>query len=158
MCAGGLLHVDVGELRERTQQLADREIGLRRVWSRGRDAEERVRHRPGRVGDERLVLRIELVDVDQRVAGSAPAQIAAGQTGVADGDGDAAGQLALQVERVLLDARRALVRIDEVDVAADAGQQPEALPLGCTSPFGNGLLIETVGTLLVACGTSVVAE
>src|SRR5436309_1893695 len=36
--------------------------------------------------------------------------------------------------------------------------RPRLLPLGCTSPFGNGLLIDTVGTPLVDCGTSVVAE
>src|SRR4029077_7337102 len=36
--------------------------------------------------------------------------------------------------------------------------RPSELPLGCTSPFGNGLLIETVGTPLATCGTSVVAE
>jgi hypothetical protein len=36
-------------------------------------------------------------------------------------------------------------------------RRPRLLPLGCTRPFGNGLLIVTVGTP-VGCGTSVVAE
>ena len=59
---------------------------------------------------------------------------------------------------VLLHARRALVRIDEVDVAADAGEQAEAAAARLDQPVGNGLLIVTVGAPLATCGTSVVAE
>src|SRR5262249_15180286 len=130
--AGRHLHVDVAELRIRTQQLAARDLRLVRELAGGRDAEERVRHVGQRVvGRQALVLRIDLVDVD--VAGgrsgvrARPAQIGAGEAGVAEGDAHPARQLALQVDRVLLHARRAAVRVDEVDVAARAGEEAEVV-------------------------------
>ena len=36
--------------------------------------------------------------------------------------------------------------------------RPSELPLGCTSPFGNGLLSDTVGTPDETCGTLVCDE
>ena len=74
-----------------------------------------------------LILRIELVDVDRARCVEPP------QLRFAAGRGRCSRamtlmpprQLALEVGRVLLHARRALVRIDEADVAAGAGQQAE---------------------------------
>src|SRR4029079_12495860 len=126
--AGRHLHVDVAELRVRAHQLAARDRRLAGELAGGGDAEKRVRDvRERVVSRQALVLRIDLVDVD--VAGGrsgvrpGPAQVRAGPPRVADADAHRARQLSLHVDRVLLHARRAAVRIDEVDVAAGAGEQ-----------------------------------
>ncbi len=60
------------------------------------------------------------------VGGAAEAEGVASGAGVPDAHGDVAAQLALDVDRVLLHARGALRLIDEVDGAADTGQQTKA--------------------------------
>ena len=65
-------------------------------------------------------------------------------------DRHVARQLALKVHGILVNLRRALGLIDVVDVSADAGQQPERLPIGCSRPPGNGLSRIARGTSLSA--------
>jgi hypothetical protein len=90
------------------------DIRLLQEWIRDLRVERR---------SERHVLRIELVVVDRRVVRSAEAQVIAARSEVLHVDRHAARQLALDVDRVLHDARRRAVLIDEADVGADAAQQ-----------------------------------
>ena len=126
--AGRLRHVDVAELRKRPQQLAELDRLARRELSRVGDAVKRIRHERERVRHQTLIPRIDLVDVDEAVGRTGvrtgPAQILAARAGVTDAQVHVARQLALEVGGELLDARRALARIDEEDVAAGARQQP----------------------------------
>ena len=125
-----LEHADVPELRERTQQLSARRRGIvpqRRACER-RIAEERVRHRLGQRGrSEGQILRIELVDVDRGVDRPAERQMIAARADVTDVDRHVGAQLALEIDGVLLHARRLASLIDEVDVRARARQQTEAV-------------------------------
>ena len=70
-------------------------------------------------------LGIDLVDVEPDVIGAGEPEIAPGRSHVADGHRHVAGELALHVERVLVHDGRAFVLVDEVDVAADAGEQAQ---------------------------------
>src|SRR5206468_13111842 len=82
----------------------------------------RIQSRP-----ERQVLRIELVDVDAGVARPAKTQVIASSADVADRNRLVARQLTLQVDRVLLNARRRAVLVDVGDVGAHAGQRAQAV-------------------------------
>ena len=82
---------------------------------------------------------------------AAEPDVAAGRADIADRDRHVARQLALDVHGILVDLRVALVLIDEVDGAADAGQQAgRELPIGCSRPPGNGLSRIARGTSLSA--------
>ena len=90
-----------------------------------------------------------------RVVRAAERQMIAARADVAERDRHAVAELALQVGRPLLHARRRAVLIDEADVAVDAGQRAErCCPSAAATPFGNGLVSVTVGVPAV-CGTSV---
>src|SRR5439155_19847864 len=74
-------------------------------------------------GPEALMLLFGLSDVVRGVRRATPPEVPAGEAGVAGDDGHPARQLTLEVARVLLNPGRALVRIDETDVTAGAGEQ-----------------------------------
>ena len=93
-----------------------------------------------------LVLRIELVDVDQRVARAAPSEVLAGQAGVADRQAHAAGQLALHVDRYCCTYGAPFDGSTKRMSPPAPVSRPRLLPVGCTMPFGNGLSIVVVGT------------
>ena len=125
---GGLQHQHVAELGERPQQLAARDVRLRRQRSGAGDAEERIGNRRiQRRRPQRQVLRIELIDVDRAVHRAAERQVIAARADVAGGQRQIGAELALDVRRVLLYAWRRPDRIDERDARADAAQQAERI-------------------------------
>ena len=150
----------IAELRERPQKLPERHrravpsspacaipknglgTGLsqrRGVPSAARGREQLPRH-PGSIW---LMLRPTLLV-------PAKTEIAPGRAHVADRERHVAGQLALQVERVLMDDRRAFVLVDEVDAPPTPVSRPSELPIGCCSPPGNGLSSVVMGRSLSA--------
>ena len=121
--AGAAPQVDIGELRERPQQLPARDRCAGQRASGQRRPEERVRHRLVQRGAKRQMLHGHLVDVEGRVRGPAPGEVV--RSGCRCSPAETAmllRQLALEVHRVLLDARRPGVLIDEVHRSADARQ------------------------------------
>ena len=73
-------------------------------------------------------------------------EVIAARAHVADRQrGVAAGKLALEIDRPLLDARRLPILVDEVDVVADAGEQAERVPDRLRQASGKRL-VETAET------------
>jgi hypothetical protein len=126
-----LPNVDVAELWEWPQQL----VALNRRAASGERARsghavERIRHELGQpVGPagivQRQVLRIDLVDVDLPGRGAAPGQVLTGRAHVGKTDTHVVRQLTLHVDRVLVNARRGPIRIDDRQIRADPGEQAE---------------------------------
>ena len=114
----GLAHQDVAELRERPQQLRGAESSrwsTLKPWPAGRPKNGfGTCSSSAAPSDE--VLDGHLVDVDDAVVRAAETEVAAGGADVLEADRDVAGQLARDVDRVLVDLRRLLVLVDELDV------------------------------------------
>src|SRR5262245_42296114 len=118
-----LVREDVFELREWAQQLAARHGLLLRERAEGRIAEHRVGYLVEQARPLRQEFRVELIDVNSvqiRAAYLEPLATRAYITSRHDG---ACRQLVLQVGRVLMNISRLAELIDEVDVAARAGEQ-----------------------------------
>ncbi len=142
MRAGGVGPENVAELRERPKQLAELDRLTGRELTGLRDAVERIRHRDQRVWHERLVLRIELIDVDRRL----PVEIFSGETGVAAPSiTPPRNSRSMSTEYcctfgVPLFGRRIFV------LAPTFVSMPSELPEGCTNVPGNGSLSDVIGT------------
>ena len=113
---------DLFELRKWAEQLASRDGRPGRQRAELRSAGEWIGDLLLQGGAQRQVLRVELVDVERGIDGAAQGQTAATAADVAEGERDATRQLALDVGREAMDLRGSGGLVDEVDVAADAGQ------------------------------------
>ena len=122
----------VVELWKRTQQLSRENRRTGAQLAGPRHAEERIGDRaaqrarvPAPVRIPGQVRGIDLIDLDAGVGESAVANIAPGRSDVADRQRHVASELTLDVNGVLMHFRSALVLIDEIDIAANAREDPE---------------------------------
>ena len=110
-----------------------------------RQAEERVRHLIVQRGSEREMPGSSWLMFRLRVGGPAETEVTAGRARVLEADRHVAGELARDVDRVLVHLRRGSVLIDEVDLLPTLVSAPRVLPIGCSKPLGYGLVKSTVG-------------
>src|SRR5437762_3374523 len=107
----------VAKLRERPQELTARDGGRCRERPRLRDAVERIRDLGVQGRTQLEVLRIELIDIEA----AAGAQIVTARAHVSHRDRHLARQLALDIDRVLLNAWGLPGLVHVLDLTADGG-------------------------------------
>ena len=130
-------------------------VALRRELPAAGDAEERVRHLRQRVvAGQAWYFGSSWLMLISAFARSAPAQVAAGEAGVAEPTGSCRrGSSRCRSTEYCCTRGAPLFGSTKLMSPPTPVSRPSVLPLGCTSPFGNGLLIVTVGTLHVDCCT-----
>ena len=89
-------------------------------------SEKRIRHQRGERPPERQILGRQLIQVD----GGVEVQVVAARSDVSDAGADVPRQLALVIDRILLDARGGGFGIEEADAAARARRQAERVAGG----------------------------
>src|SRR5262249_24794359 len=122
---GDLTLIDVEELWIWTQELGagNCSTGTEAAACQLRPSDEGIRYRRRQRGrTKRQILRIDLVDIDRSVRGSAEPEMITSGSNVANSDCHIVRELLLDIERILLYPRRFSILIDETDCRADSAR------------------------------------